>query len=79
MSQYQFKVTWCRVCDQGWVEIVKETQNSTLLLQCSECLSQWSTPGALENQEFMEDEVTVSNPTYDEVKSLGWDKYVLIE
>lgn len=29
MGDYEFKVRWCKVCEQGWVEIVKDKKMKT--------------------------------------------------
>jgi hypothetical protein len=35
--QYDFKIGWCPFCNQGWAEIVENTESKKLLVQCSEC------------------------------------------
>ncbi|MFJ7666910.1 hypothetical protein ACIQXI_07365 [Lysinibacillus sp. NPDC097195] len=77
MGYYEYKVKWCVVCDQGWVEIVKEELNSKLLLQCSECFSQWEGMNELLNGLFKEEEVIVIEPNYDDIEKQGWQMYIM--
>jgi hypothetical protein len=77
MNIYEFKVKWCPVCNQGWVEIVKQLNTPHLLLQCSECESQWDGLEALKEGCFKLDEVTVTKPHFEEIKECGWEKYIL--
>jgi hypothetical protein len=79
MSKYDFKVKWCPVCDQGWVGIVKQLNSIHLLLQCSECASQWDGFEALQVGIFMEEEVPVTKPHTEEIKKCGWENYILSE
>jgi len=32
MNKYEFKVAWCGLCEQGWIEIVKSKENNHLYL-----------------------------------------------
>jgi len=41
MNKYEFKVAWCGLCEQGWIEIVKSKENNHLYLQCSECCNEF--------------------------------------
>lgn len=43
-NNYKNKVKWCVICDQGWVEILKEAKLNKLILCCSECESTWEHP-----------------------------------
>ncbi|QKS72320.1 hypothetical protein FLK61_37440 [Paenalkalicoccus suaedae] len=79
MLFYEFKVAWCKLCNQGWIEIVKEKGSEKLLLQCSECVSQWDSVDYISNHIFKEDEVEVIEPTRKEIEKYGWYSYVLNE
>jgi len=78
MSYYEFKVKWCRVCDQGWVEIVKDKENQNLLLQCSECESQWKGMEEYTSGIYIEDEVEVIKPEREEIIKKGWVKHIAL-
>ncbi len=77
MNIYEFKVKWCKVCEQGWIEIVKDKSNENLLLQCSECMSQWDSLEDLSSGIFKEDEVEVIKPVVEEIVNQGWVKYII--
>lgn len=78
MNYYEFKVKWCKVCDQGWVEIVKDKENQNLLLQCSECESQWDGMEELSSGIFKKDEVEVIKPERKEIIKKGWVKHITL-
>ncbi|UPM54803.1 hypothetical protein [Gottfriedia acidiceleris] len=44
MNYYKNKVAWCPICDQGWVEIVKDVVTNDLFVYCNECESEWNQP-----------------------------------
>lgn len=77
MNIYEFKVKWCKVCEQGWVEIVKNKNKENLLLQCSECMSQWDGIEELSIGIFKEDEVEVIKPEVKDIIKQGWVKYII--
>jgi len=76
-SNYDYKVAWCYVCDQGWVEIKKTIESDMLILQCSECFSQWENPLAYKKKEFIEYEISVTEPEFEEIINVGWDKHIV--
>lgn len=39
-----YKIAWCPICDQGWVEIVKDSKTSQLYAYCTECETEWNDP-----------------------------------
>lgn len=75
-TQYQYKVIWCPICDQGWVEIMKDIGNKKLVLSCSEC--EWENPEDIvvsyEEEEGCEN---IGSPTDEEIKRFGWEKYII--
>ncbi|MGG0658290.1 hypothetical protein [Rummeliibacillus pycnus] len=77
MNNYEFKVKWCKACNQGWVEIVKDKNNEKLLLRCSECMSQWNNIEELSSGIFKEDEVEVVKPEVEVIIKQGWVKYII--
>lgn len=76
---YENKVKWCPICNQGWVEIVKDISTETLFCCCSECESEWNTPFNIEKKTCnLENKFGfIEDPDYDEIEKLGWDKYIL--
>lgn len=77
-NNYAFKVAWCPVCDQGWVEVVKECGSKHLFLRCTECEMNWDNFESFSSGMGMFHKYgLVEDPTVDEVKEIGWDKYIL--
>ncbi|MCP1309667.1 hypothetical protein [Paenibacillus tyrfis] len=40
---YKYKVDWCDGCNQGWIEIKKNSINHKIRFRCSECLTEYET------------------------------------
>ncbi|MFD1736658.1 hypothetical protein ACFSCX_08770 [Bacillus salitolerans] len=74
---YEFKVKWCFVCDQGWIEIVKGTRKENLFLQCSECFSQWEGIDELNKKIYKLDEEEAIEPDSKEIIIKGWGRYII--
>ncbi len=75
---YDFKIKWCPICDQGWVQIVKEKTTGTLFLCCSECETEWSNPEQIFIENGTQDMYGyIEEPTMDEVKKIGWDGFLM--
>ena len=76
---YKYKVKWCPVCNQGWVEILKDNVTGEPLLSCDECYSVWKHPEQVErnsSQGLALDILTV-DPTEEEIEKWGWKEYIL--
>jgi hypothetical protein len=75
-NYFKYKVKWCVICNQGWVEILKEVKNNKLILCCSECESIWENPNDVNNAEKASstNELLVE-PDDDEVRQ--WEKYIV--
>ncbi|NMI02380.1 hypothetical protein HF638_00225 [Paenibacillus sp. SZ31] len=39
--KYSNKVDWCS-CNQGWIEIKKNSRNGQLFFKCSECMAEFN-------------------------------------
>ena len=76
MNRYDYKVKWCDVCNQGWVEIVEGKESEMLLLQCSECESQWDGLKELLEGKFKLDEELVKKPELKKIIQNGWVEYI---
>ena len=79
MNDYKYKVAWCKICNQGWLEIVKEKATKKLFICCSECESEWESPEDLNNLEASTQSKygMIEIPDYDDIVSKGWEKYIL--
>lgn len=74
----------CPICHEyGQLEIYKNLNNNKLFIICEECLAEWSSPQDIINgvkgkrQSRNNGKVIVA--TIDEIKDLGWDKYIVEE
>ena len=75
-----YKFRWCHFCDQGWVEIKKESIKDILILVCSECDTVWGSPidfinkNPKQNYEFKGE---LREPTYEDIKKIDWMPYLV--
>ena len=76
---YDFKVKWCPICDQGWIEILKEIPTGQLVCGCDECESGWDTPDSINrsNSTWCVYNKECCYPSAEEIEKNGWSKYVL--
>jgi len=76
---YEFKVKWCPICNQGWVEIVKDKYSGRLFCCCSECENEWDDIRNISkktcNADYKYGKIEV--PSYEEIKEIKWEKYIL--
>lgn len=80
LIDYKYKVSWCPICSQGWLEIVKDTITDELYILCSECETEWESPIKITRSNSREgSENIVSEPTLEEITQIKWDKYILKE
>ncbi|MDE6903368.1 hypothetical protein AALB52_25750 [Lachnospiraceae bacterium 38-14] len=66
-------------CSYGRLEIDKDVTNSKYIVICEECLAEWKNPqDALENINGRRCPANgeVRSATFDEIKNIGWDKFV---
>lgn len=67
-------------CKYGRLEIDKDITNDEYMVICEECLAEWKTPqDALRNVGGQRccTKGEVRSATYDEIKALGWDKFII--
>ncbi|NML34249.1 hypothetical protein [Paraburkholderia antibiotica] len=75
---YEHKVKWCPVCNQGWVEVVKDKASGELFLCCDECETEWTSPDAIANGTGTQGKFgMVEAPDECEIESLGWAQYIM--
>lgn len=76
-----FKVAWCPICEQGWVEIVKDIDTNKLYVLCDECENEWETPMDINKTNAQTEIVNnrVTSPSLEEIKKINWEKYILTE
>lgn len=76
-----FYIGQCPVCcSYGRLEIDKDISNNEYLVMCEECLLEWKSPqDALKNigGQRCSGKGKVRSATFDEIKGLGWDKFVV--
>lgn len=77
MTNANFKVKWCPVCNQGWVKIVKDKESGRLFLCCDECESEWLSPDNINSYNGTQGSFgQIINPSLKEVINIHWDKYL---
>ena len=76
---YKYKVKWCPVCNQGWVEIFKNNETGEPLLCCNECYTLWNNPTQIErnNASGLVLDILTVEPTDMDIEKWGWEKYIL--
>lgn len=76
---FDYKVRWCPVCSQGWVEIVKDKASGTLFVTCSECEAEWLSPEEIgrPNAGSRNKFGQIVAPTEAEIDAKGWRKFTL--
>jgi hypothetical protein len=78
--EYEYKIKWCPVCDQGWITIVKEKGSENLFLCCDECETEWTNPLDIDVSNGTNDFFgSIEKPSIEDVQKIGWDKYILKE
>jgi hypothetical protein len=76
-----FNVAWCPFCNQGWVQIVKDSSNGKLALLCQECDTVWANPEDLQLNEpfrYLFQGMAIK-PSFDEILNVEWDRYIINE
>lgn len=78
--KYEFSIGGCCFCNQGVAEIVKDVTNNELLIMCSECDTIWNSPQDFNsnnpNINKMKTVKKVTDPTLEEIKAKGWEKFI---
>ncbi len=79
MNAYKYKVASCPICNQGWVEIVKDKTAGKLFVCCRECESEWDSPESITNRDLATHDTfgQITEPEYDEIMQRGWGKYII--
>ena len=80
MGKIYYTVNCPVCCKYGRLEINKDITNNEYILICEECLAKWKSPqDALEHRNGQRNFGTgkVRAATLDEIKALGWDKFIV--
>lgn len=80
----KYIVSWCPVCDQGWVEIVKEIESGDLFCCCDECMCEWNHPTHITTQAAVACAVRSAwgvgcDATDEDIAANGWQKFIIHE
>lgn len=72
----------CPIClEYGRLEIDKDVTNDKYFVMCEECCAEWKTPQeAFQNingRRVPYYGAVVRSATWDEIKEIGWDKFVI--
>lgn len=75
---YKFRVKWCPVCDQGWVNIAKEVVTQKMFVFCDECEAEWESPEKITTDtETRFSYGRRAIPTLAEIREMQWEQYLL--
>ena len=68
----------CKICHQGYLQIVKDIETNQLYVYCDDCEAEWSNPedAILYHNGSREKYGLISYPNYDEICNIGWEKYI---
>lgn len=74
-----FHIAWCPFCNQGWVNVIKDSGNKKLLLLCYECDTTWDNPIDAGLNEPMNYNLVgkLELPSIKEIQEIGWDKLLI--
>ena len=78
-TNYPNKIAWCKFCDQGWLEIIKEIATGEFSIVCSECDTQYVSPEDAihsRNGDLYKGGRAIA-PDIEEITAIGWDKYMI--
>lgn len=80
-NNYKYKVAWCPICNQGWVEIVKDKTTHELFVCCTECESEWKSPSDATSKALATHDSygQVVEPEYEEIVQKGWANSIITE
>lgn len=78
-NTYDFKVAWCKLCDQGWVTIKKFPALGQYCVSCEECEVEWDHPLHAQYNILSKEwnGHSVEDPSLEEIVELGWDEYII--
>jgi hypothetical protein len=57
--KYEHKVDWCDVCEQGWIEIKRNSDSNKIVFKCSECYVEYESYDKI-NKETIKDSINHS-------------------
>lgn len=77
-DRQHIKINWCPICDQGWIQILKEKQSGTLFLCCDECETEWLSPSEIQRENGSQGRFGESaSASQQEAETMGWDKFAV--
>lgn len=74
----KYMIGVCKICHQGYLQIVKDIETNQLYVYCDDCEAEWSNPedAILCHNGSREKYGLISYPNYDEICNIGWEKYI---
>ena len=75
----RYSIAWCPMCNQGWVNIVKDRITKELFLCCQECESEWDTPKEINESNVLpfNTHLQYETPKEEDIVNKNWLKYVI--
>jgi len=74
-----YHVGRCFNCRQGILDIVQDIKYKNFFLICDDCDAEWPSPDRITKNDQLDtdrDCGEIKNASWEEIVSLGWDKYV---
>ncbi len=72
------RVKWCPVCNQGWVQFVRDRSKQQIYLCCDECESEWVDPGEIRRDNGTQGLFEGSEDVdIEDLEQVGWHAYLL--
>lgn len=67
------------MCDQGWVQIVKDIETKKLYLCCSECETEWINPENIEKNTCLKFNSfgKYTTPSEKDIENAKWTNYII--
>ena len=81
MNKYEYRVGWCKNCNQGWLYIVKDKATQMLFIRCDECEIEWDSPEGIDvyGKSIWNREGIIEVPDYKDILTNGWEEYISYE
>lgn len=81
MDKYKYKVDWCGSCNQGWIEIKRNSVSHDICFRCSECLNEYENYEDINTGKVLKIEVDwhVTDLSVEEILQHDLWKYIIKE
>lgn len=73
-----YKIGICKICNQGFLEVVRDVQSNKIFICCDECEAEWDDPyDALKGKNGTRGKYgQIYYPSKDDILKLNWGKEI---